>query len=118
MTKKLEDMIEALASKQDAHNDKTHEHFQAIHEKLNETNITLAKQAKDLEHHIHRTDLLEDRIEKHLDKDEEYQEKITDEIRANSEHRIKVLGFIKIGGGLLATISTILGLIYALSSLI
>jgi predicted nucleic acid-binding Zn-ribbon protein len=43
--------------------DKIEEKVDRIEEKISNIDITLAKQAKDLEHHIYRTDLAESNIE-------------------------------------------------------
>lgn len=43
--------------------DKIEEKVDRIEEKISNIDITLAKQAKDLEHHIYRTDLAEQNIE-------------------------------------------------------
>ena len=43
--------------------DKIEEKLDKVEEKLSSIDVTLAKQAKDLEHHIYRTDLAESNIE-------------------------------------------------------
>lgn len=43
--------------------DKIEEKVDRIEEKISNIDVTLAKQAKDLEHHIYRTDLAEQNIE-------------------------------------------------------
>ena len=42
--------------------DKIEEKVDRIEEKISNIDVTLAKQAKDLEHHIYRTDLAEEQI--------------------------------------------------------
>ena len=111
MTKKLEDMIESMAAKMDSHGEKTQEHFQKIHEKLESTNLTLANQAKDIEYHIHRTDLLEDSMKDHMVRDMKYHEKADALIERNTTHRVRIMGFIKIGMGLIAAASAVVGLL-------
>lgn len=43
--------------------DKIEEKLDKVESKLSDIDVTLAKQAKDLEHHIYRTDLAETNIE-------------------------------------------------------
>jgi predicted nucleic acid-binding Zn-ribbon protein len=43
--------------------DKIEEKLDKVEEKISSIDVTLAKQAKDLEHHIYRTDLAESNIE-------------------------------------------------------
>lgn len=43
--------------------DKIEEKVDRIEDKISNIDITLAKQAKDLEHHIYRTDLAEENLE-------------------------------------------------------
>jgi predicted nucleic acid-binding Zn-ribbon protein len=84
--------------------DKIEEKVDRIEEKISNIDITLAKQAKDLEHHIYRTDLAESNIEL-----------LRSEIEPVKKHVALMDASLKVIGAI-ATISTfVLGVIRLIS---
>lgn len=75
--------------------------------RLDNVDITLAKQAKDLEHHVKRTDILEDHVLELSKKESE-----------NTEHRKFVSKTINLFAGFLTATSIILGVILGVMQLI
>lgn len=75
--------------------------------RMDTIDITLANQAKDLEYHIKRSDMLEDMYVK-----------VEEANKANTEHRLVQTNLFSTVGALVAFLSTLAGLLYTLYSLL
>lgn len=81
---------------------------------LHNVDVTLAKQAKDLEYHIERTNILQD-----LHEDNEGRiDKLSSDVTRNTQGRVVLNKLSKIAVGLLSLLSLILGIAYGVSRLI
>lgn len=69
--------------------------------------VTLARQAKDIEHHIRRTDLLQERAEQ-----------LAADLKPVAEHVQRVRSVAWFVGGTLGVIATLVGIATALGSLV
>jgi predicted nucleic acid-binding Zn-ribbon protein len=84
--------------------DKIEEKVDRIEEKISNIDITLAKQAKDLEHHIYRTDLAESNIEL-----------LRSEIQPVKKHVALMDASLKVIGAIASIATFVLGIIRLIS---
>jgi hypothetical protein len=84
--------------------DKIEEKVDRIEEKISNIDITLAKQAKDLEHHIYRTDLAESNIEM-----------LRSEIQPVKKHVALMDASLKVIGAIASIATFVLGIIRLIS---
>jgi uncharacterized coiled-coil protein SlyX len=99
-TQDLAAMLEARFDKLEVKLDKLQDHAASA-------DVTLAQQAKDISHHIHRTDLLEERVEQ-----------VATMIEPIKDHvaRVRSIGWFI--GGLLGLVTTIMGIMATLTEMI
>jgi archaellum component FlaC len=79
--------------------DKIEEKLDKVEEKLSSIDVTLAKQAKDLEHHIYRTDLAENNIEL-----------LRNEMQPVKKHVALMDASLKVIGAIASVVTFILGI--------
>jgi predicted nucleic acid-binding Zn-ribbon protein len=84
--------------------DKIEEKVDRIEEKISNIDITLTKQAKDLEHHIYRTDLAESNIEL-----------LRSEIQPVKKHVALMDASLKVIGAIASIATFVLGIIRLIS---
>jgi archaellum component FlaC len=84
--------------------DKIEEKVDRIEEKISSIDITLAKQSKDLEHHIYRTDLAESNIEM-----------LRSEIQPVKKHVALMDASLKVIGAIASIATFVLGIIRLIS---
>jgi archaellum component FlaC len=84
--------------------DKIEEKVDRIEEKISNIDITLAKQSKDLEHHIYRTDLAESNIEM-----------LRSEIQPVKKHVALMDASLKVIGAIASIATFVLGIIRLIS---
>jgi hypothetical protein len=95
MSEKLDtvlEMLERIETKADT-----------LDQRLDKINVTLAEQAKDLEYHIYRTELLEEHVKK-----------VEQESNKNTEHRIAVTKSATVIISLLTALSLIIGIFWGI----
>jgi chromosome segregation ATPase len=93
----------------DIHNklDRIETKIDKLDSRLDDNTITLTRQAKDIEHHIARTDALED-LYREVEKAN----------KTNTEHRITQNKLLATLGAAVAFLSTVLGLVYTIAQLL
>jgi archaellum component FlaC len=84
--------------------DKIEEKLDKVEERISSIDITLAKQAKDLEHHIYRTDLAESNIEM-----------LRSEMQPVKKHVALMDASLKVIGAIATIVTFVLGVIKLIS---
>jgi predicted nucleic acid-binding Zn-ribbon protein len=84
--------------------DKIEEKLDKVEEKLSSIDVTLAKQAKDLEHHIYRTDLAESNIEL-----------LRTEMQPVKKHVALMDASLKVIGAIASVVTFVIGIIKLIS---
>jgi predicted nucleic acid-binding Zn-ribbon protein len=84
--------------------DKIEEKLDKVEEKISSIDVTLAKQAKDLEHHIYRTDLAESNIEL-----------LRTEMQPVKKHVALMDASLKVIGAIASVVTFVIGIIKLIS---